>query len=416
MMEKLQRGSFRGVAFTVISHRTSAGRRLAEHRFAQRDLGYQEDLGRQDRVFTLEAYLVGDDVADQRDRLLQALETPGPGELIHPWYGRLWAVARPTDIAESRQERRRVTVTLTFVEAQEGGGEGVLIAPQQGDRLRGALDRLQGAGQGQFAAVQMAGMPSFVQDRVLGQLGRSADGLDLLRGRLPLTGDERFAAVQSVGAFRGAGLSPDSGGLLAQALDGMLGGSFGADPMRGRLTGDPRMPPQQGVSLLSGLAGALTERPQPLGSTRWRGQATRNDQSLLGGLGMMLLAGGGRSLVPGLLGGSASREEAEASCRPLLDWSERERQAAAERGDDAGWQATGDFQQTLLTAVRTQLPGLQRAGFSQPMPSLAASHRLYGDSGRAAALAHSFQDPRTLAHPGLLTGSGPVPLPSVSGG
>ena len=62
---KLARASFRGVSFVCTAHDLKAGRRIADHVFPQRDLGYHEDMGRQDREVSLTAYLNGDDAADQ---------------------------------------------------------------------------------------------------------------------------------------------------------------------------------------------------------------------------------------------------------------------------------------------------------------------------------------------------------------
>jgi prophage DNA circulation protein len=114
---KLETASFRGVLFTCTSHEVKAGRRHADHIYPQRDLGYHEDLGRADREFTLSAYLVGDNAFSQRDRLLEAFEARGPGELFHPWLGRLTVVAKPSTFRESRSTRRLVELSLTFVEA-----------------------------------------------------------------------------------------------------------------------------------------------------------------------------------------------------------------------------------------------------------------------------------------------------------
>ena len=38
---------------------------------------------------SITAYVVGDDCFDQRDRLIDALNKPGPGTLVHPTYGEL---------------------------------------------------------------------------------------------------------------------------------------------------------------------------------------------------------------------------------------------------------------------------------------------------------------------------------------
>jgi len=66
-----------------------AGRRTQVHEYPQRDKPWVEDLGRSAREIAFEAFVVGADYVDQANRLLSAIEEPGPGALIHPWFGTL---------------------------------------------------------------------------------------------------------------------------------------------------------------------------------------------------------------------------------------------------------------------------------------------------------------------------------------
>lgn len=87
--EKLRPGSFRGVPFGVRSAPRTLGRRTAMHEFIQVDTPYIEDLGLLPRVFSLSAFVIGADYMEKRDALIKALEEPGPGTLVHPYYGEL---------------------------------------------------------------------------------------------------------------------------------------------------------------------------------------------------------------------------------------------------------------------------------------------------------------------------------------
>ncbi|HAW0191952.1 TPA: DNA circularization protein, partial [Escherichia coli] len=87
--DNLYDASFRGVPFSVESDEGSFGRRVQVHEYPNRDKPYTEDLGRATRRLTINAYLVGDDYAEQRDRLITAIETAGPGTLIHPQFGEM---------------------------------------------------------------------------------------------------------------------------------------------------------------------------------------------------------------------------------------------------------------------------------------------------------------------------------------
>lgn len=112
--------SFRGVPFLVETADRSSGRRVVVHEFPQRDTPYVEDLGRTVRNFRVDGYLVGDDYLANRDDLLAALEdTSGPGELVHPHYGRLQAVCVSVTVRESLREGRTVGFQIDFVEAPD---------------------------------------------------------------------------------------------------------------------------------------------------------------------------------------------------------------------------------------------------------------------------------------------------------
>ncbi|RZX99965.1 phage tail tape measure protein, partial [Escherichia coli] len=79
-----------------------------------------EDLGKVTFRPSITAYVVGDDCFDQRDRLIEALNKPGPGTLVHPTYGELKVcVDGEVRVSTSKSEGRIVRFDLKFVEAGE---------------------------------------------------------------------------------------------------------------------------------------------------------------------------------------------------------------------------------------------------------------------------------------------------------
>lgn len=113
---QLRPASFRGVRFGVFGGHARFGRRNAIHEYPFRDEVWVEDLGRAVRRVSLTAFLVGDDVIAQRQRLIQACEMPGPGELIHPTLGRL-TVSLIDGATEEQWDKGRVfSFALQFVE------------------------------------------------------------------------------------------------------------------------------------------------------------------------------------------------------------------------------------------------------------------------------------------------------------
>jgi prophage DNA circulation protein len=112
--------SFRAVPFLVSDGDRAGGRRVIVHEFPQRDAPFVEELGRRSRRFRVDGYVIGDDYLEQRDALLGALEdTSGPGELVHPNYGRVRAVCANVTTRESTRDGRMATFQIDFVEAPE---------------------------------------------------------------------------------------------------------------------------------------------------------------------------------------------------------------------------------------------------------------------------------------------------------
>ena len=86
--EKLQPGSYRKAPFSVESSEASGGRRVVVHEFPGGDQPSTEDLGRRRHEYPLDVLVTGPDYMGLRDRLIEALDAPGPGELVHPYLGR----------------------------------------------------------------------------------------------------------------------------------------------------------------------------------------------------------------------------------------------------------------------------------------------------------------------------------------
>ncbi|MEE4692905.1 DNA circularization N-terminal domain-containing protein [Pseudomonas alliivorans] len=112
--DSLLPASFRGVGFFISSTVVPIGRKGQLHEFPQRDEPYFESLGKQSQVHTVTAFIVGPDCFEQRDTLLQALETPGAGELVHPWLGRMQVQVGDCDMTHSLAEGGIVHLNLKF--------------------------------------------------------------------------------------------------------------------------------------------------------------------------------------------------------------------------------------------------------------------------------------------------------------
>lgn len=181
--EKLLEASFRGVPFKVEEESAGTGRRVETHEYPNRDKPYTEDLGKVTFRPSITAYVVGDDCFDQRDRLIEALNKPGPGTLVHPTYGELKVcVDGEVRVSTSKSEGRIVRFDLKFVEAGE------LSYPTSGaataQTLMSSCSALDDCISDSFSGFSIDGVADFVQNDVIGNasimLGYVSDAMKVV--------------------------------------------------------------------------------------------------------------------------------------------------------------------------------------------------------------------------------------------
>ena len=164
--DELQPASFKGTPFKVNASDLQSGRRVVEHEYPQRDVPYGEDLGRQARSFTLDAFVLGADYLTQKNALLDACESAGPGELIHPYYGSRQVLCTSVRIREAINDGGVARFSLTFNEAgQQQFPTATIDLPAaveaQADTV---LETMQTSFAEQFSVLQQ---PQFVLDQAV---------------------------------------------------------------------------------------------------------------------------------------------------------------------------------------------------------------------------------------------------------
>ncbi len=147
---QLRQATFRGVPFYTWRTESQQGRRSVLHEYPQRDVPYVEDLGRKARGFVLEAYVIGQHYMTARDNLINALEQPGPGTLVHPYRGTLnVALLTPATIIESANEGGMARFMMNFIEA--GNNAQPSAKPDTASLVGNAADAANAAAQNSFA-------------------------------------------------------------------------------------------------------------------------------------------------------------------------------------------------------------------------------------------------------------------------
>lgn len=235
--ENLQPASFRGVALQVESDDTAFGRRVQVHEYPQRDKPYAEDNGRKAREPSLTAFLIGADYMAARDKLLEAVEQSGPGELVHPWYGRMTVTVTECRVTHSREDGGMVRVQLAFVESGELAFPAAGNAP--GAQTLLAADVLQDAAITDFSKrFSIDNLPEFAVTDAADTLASMLDALD---ASLRPAGSVLASPVASLKAVIGSllpqpttlaqrlfGLFSKGDAVLKSASPGISGGDFAA--------------------------------------------------------------------------------------------------------------------------------------------------------------------------------------------
>ena len=278
--DRLQPASFRGVAFEYLADDVSGiGRRNQLHEYPKRDQGYVEDLGRGTESIDIEARLVGPDYLARLDDLLKALRAEGPGELVHPFYGRLQVIANPAcRVRHSMQDGGLCQLSLSFTEA----GENQYPAGQEIPAIKvvSFVDRLQAKAWAEFNDVFGAvSFPEWVSVDALADIGGVVSAAQGIYGRVAagdlaglLSGSNLLSGVSlpswvSVDALADiAGVVGAGKDIYSRVLSGtwtdLLGNAGGlALGLIGTVTSFARSVQHDSGSSYSGL-GRFSARPQ----------------------------------------------------------------------------------------------------------------------------------------------------------
>lgn len=97
-------------------------------------------MGRKAFEYSVEAFVVGDDWQEERDALQDALLEPGPGELVHPRYGRLQLQAGTFTVKHPARNMAVFTIRFHEVARDTTGG----VVENLAQKLAEATDRIDG--------------------------------------------------------------------------------------------------------------------------------------------------------------------------------------------------------------------------------------------------------------------------------
>jgi prophage DNA circulation protein len=408
---QLQQASFRGVPFAVTSITNRFGRRNAIHEYPFRDEPWIEDLGKSSRRFQISGFIVGDDVIAQRSRMIDAVEAPGDGTLVHPTLGRI-QVALINFSADEDIRGRVFRFTFDFI--------------RQGQRLYPSATPSGTDAVGDAAAATNTSAAAAFAQRVVGQLSNGAAIVDQVVSQAAAfaaqatqyTNDATSLiklAVTLPGSYGrllglASGITP--GELVASATGLTIGSLVGsAAQAREAVSAAAAGLIAAAHSLSSGTLGAFATASQTLAGAVLAACSTPGDalRSLgaLAGFTPVGAASGAQLIVQGAAGdlfrraalaamaqaGAAyqpsSSNDAMAARAQVLDVLDAEITTAGDQGDDDVYSALRALRTQVVLDLNTRgaaLPSLREVSVPAAMPSLVLAQRLYQDATRADEL------------------------------
>jgi len=418
--DQLRQAKFREVPFVSLGGESAFGRRNELHEYPLRDIPWAEDLGRGTRRYRVFGFVVGDDVIAQRDLMIAALETQGPGELVHPTLGRLYVSLMDFRCIERWEKGRYFEFEFDFVEV------GVRVYPQAsvlgGSLIESAANALNLAAALNFAKTALNAIAYGAA--VLGSAVSTAvgwytsaknfigDARNLFRLLTNLPGDfGRFAGSATVPTFSkypsssvdtsgatvanltqaatvaranldtaSATLDAAARALDASTIDDFTAAVQGVTDAVLAATPDPA----DSIRLLTSLAGYL---PSGATTTSAIGTAMASMQSACSDLfrrtTIASIAVAASTYEP------TSSDDAARVRGQVLDLIDAEMTIAGDQGDDETYEALCSLRQAVVSDLNQRgagLPAIRTFVFAAPLPSLTLANRLYRAADRADEL------------------------------
>jgi prophage DNA circulation protein len=398
--DNLLPGSFRGVAFFYRDVEIEGGRRASAHEFPYRDTAYVEDLGKKNRSYRLQAYVLGDDYFAQRAALLAALEMPGPGTLSHPYYGILNVQVTKIVCRDLKDGGRESSFDLEFVDAGSLPSP-TSVADTAGASLGagGAMNGLLGGAFG--LGFNVGGFAPFVAGAASLLLGNVAGSLAGLLALGAAAGANLTAGAVFLADLAAAGLDA---ALLAAAVTGFTGSYAGSvvdafPPYDDTLSSRGPAPVADPSYGLAALANWGSDLPPVIVVDTATQQMADNQAALLA-----LVRGAAITGMATLYAstGFASANDAGAARDQLTGLIDAQTFAADADGDTAGtagWTALYAAAATDLTVRGKGLPHIATYSFGAALPALYLSQRLYQSADDAGDLIARNAAPHPLFMP-----------------
>lgn len=428
--KNLKQGSFRGVPFFIDGSQYQGGRRIQMNEYpstgdADRD-PYAEDLGRKSRAYTLDAYVlnnellpasqkVGKAYADYfkwRDAFMKALETKGPGTLVHPFLGTQQVVVGIYNCIENFKQGGKAAFNVPFMEA------GQLLQPAATTDTQGAVQgAVQGAATSAAAAVKSGfaskfsalSFPSWVGSAAQAKLLTLTSDLSSLQNIVTAPLSTAQQVEQQIGNLGSAAAS------LIAAPSALAAGILGAISALGTIVQEPI----QALALYkNGLFSfGADDAPTTVALNAQIQQQTNGIaiNTLVITSALISYAQSATAIpsqsTPGAASLSVGYDTSNAAISTLIDFLTT-LDAVIPDLDDDSQAAMADLRTALVTDLQARaatLPALIRYTPKTTRPAIVIAYDIYGDATREQEICQRNQ----IADPGFVQGGRPLEVLNV---
>lgn len=354
--DDMRPASFRGVPFEVRRVDRPTGRRLSVEEFPERDDPGHQDLGvNRLGAIRIDGFVYGPDYMAARNALMDALETKGPGELVDPYYGRLWVSVGACEISESHDRGGVAEFRMEFFRRAE--------IERQVWREPVAAGAIAAASAAEATATDAA----TAADAALTGPRRAPTLAKILT--------DFTAIVTSLGRDIDEVIPPGSGTTVAD-LATALAETIQTFDDATRISGH----------VLAGLSASLPETVSSL---------------LLAYERMIRLVGLRRATEIGTLAEYESADDAEAAQDRIVEAARAIEEVAGQPPEVLAELLTlRTVTVAVMTAQITTLPRLREIDIIEPTPAVVLAMDLYGDPDRAEEIVRR----NAIANPGFVRG------------
>lgn len=394
--ERFRPASFRGVRFSIEGSDTDVGRRVVQHVYPKRDRPYTEDMGRSPRSYQVDAFIIGENYDRQRDRLIEACEQEGAGQLVHPYHGTLSVICTALRVRETIGEQRLARVSLTFAEA--GSNEFPRAEANRLSRVDQAAKATTDASADVLAeGFSLTGLPEFVRSDAVATLTNAADAARAAQSKVGQASAEASSAVDK--------LANDAEDLVTAPADmaSQITGTINTVADRLSLASDA-------MSAATDLRTFMNDSDPVPNTTGTRQQQSDNRELQRQHVNISALSASVRAASRVEW---TTRQQAEENRDELLGWIEDIERGTGDIGravdDSKLYVALQELRSQLSQAVPPEgerLPELEQVTLDATTPALVVAQRLYGDPSRAEEIVSR----NNVRHPGEVPGGEPLEI------